>query len=234
MGPRWIWFVLAVMLLAVFGPVALAQEAAAAAEARQPALKQLGQLGMAIQNYHDANFKFPPPAILRSDGTPLLSWRVALLPYLGADEAKLFAQFKLDEPWDSPHNLSLLLKMPDVYRCRKSRMNENGCTVYQAPRGEHTMFPDTGHVSDRRITDGLSNTMMIVEVDDSRCVPWTSPQDWTFDASNAVAGLGGHFEGRFLVVFADGFAHSLKTTIDNEVLRAMLTCAGQEVVQVPD
>ena len=31
-----------------------------------------------------------------------LSWRVALLPYVG--EGKLYAEFKLDEPWDSAHN----------------------------------------------------------------------------------------------------------------------------------
>ena len=49
------------------------------------------------------------------NGTPLLSWRVAILPYLGESEKALYGQFKLSEPWDSPHNKALLAKMPKVY-----------------------------------------------------------------------------------------------------------------------
>ena len=37
-------------------------------------------------------------------GKPLLSWRVAVLPYLDLD--LLHAQFKLDEPWDGPSWMS--------------------------------------------------------------------------------------------------------------------------------
>jgi hypothetical protein len=47
------------------------------------------------------------------DGTPLLSWRVLVLPYLGQEE--LFAQFRLTEPWDSDHNVRLLDRMPSTY-----------------------------------------------------------------------------------------------------------------------
>ena len=43
-------------------------------------------------------------------GKPLLSWRVHLLPFL--EENELYEQFKLDEPWDSPHNIKLLDQMP--------------------------------------------------------------------------------------------------------------------------
>jgi hypothetical protein len=38
-----------------------------------------------------------------------LSWRVKLLPYLEQDH--LYRQFKLNEPWDSPHNQALLKEM---------------------------------------------------------------------------------------------------------------------------
>jgi hypothetical protein len=37
-----------------------------------------------------------PPAAIRKDGKPLLSWRVALLPYL--DQQALYEKFHLDEP----------------------------------------------------------------------------------------------------------------------------------------
>ena len=52
---------------------------------------------------------------MSQDGTPLLSWRVAILPYMGESEKALYSQFKLTEPWDSPHNKGLLAKMPKVY-----------------------------------------------------------------------------------------------------------------------
>jgi hypothetical protein len=39
---------------------------------------------------------------------------VALLPYFEGGDV-LYKQFKLNEPWDSEHNLGLLAKMPDVF-----------------------------------------------------------------------------------------------------------------------
>ena len=39
---------------------------------------------------------------------------VAIVPFL--DEGNLHKQFKLNEPWDSEHNLKLLAQMPAVYR----------------------------------------------------------------------------------------------------------------------
>jgi Protein of unknown function (DUF1559) len=39
----------------------------------------LTRLGLAFHEYEQAHGHFPAPALARSDGTPLLSWRVALL-----------------------------------------------------------------------------------------------------------------------------------------------------------
>lgn len=46
------------------------------------------------------------PEYLKPDGTPYLSWRVHILPFLG--RAALYDQFKKDEPWDSRHNNQLI------------------------------------------------------------------------------------------------------------------------------
>ena len=67
----------------------------------------------------------PPAAIYSKDGKPLLSWRVAILPYLGLDN--LYKQFHLDEPWDSPHNIKLSA-MP--------------VAVYLSPMMKNNMTPD--------------------------------------------------------------------------------------------
>src|SRR5262245_18888701 len=59
----------------------------------------------AIHNY-EANYGYLPADIRGADGKPLLSWRVALLPYLEQDG--LYRRFQLNEPWDSEHNLKVL------------------------------------------------------------------------------------------------------------------------------
>ena len=72
----------------------------------------LKRIGLAMVNYQSAEGHYPPAAITSKDGKPLLSWRVAILPYLedfdGHTLGDLHKAFHLDEPWDSPHNKALL------------------------------------------------------------------------------------------------------------------------------
>ena len=70
----------------------------------------LKQIALAMHNYAADNNTFPPAATFDTDGKPLLSWRMLILPYL--DEDSLYRQFHLDEPWDSPHNKPLIAQIP--------------------------------------------------------------------------------------------------------------------------
>ena len=81
----------------------------------QRSLANLKKLQGGMSNY-EATMQYLPTDIVGDDKArkPLLSWRVAILPYIG--EAKLHKEFKLDQPWDSEHNLKLLAKMPDCLR----------------------------------------------------------------------------------------------------------------------
>jgi hypothetical protein len=78
-------------------------------------MNHLKQLALAILNFADRNKRFPAVGSFDASGQPLLSWRVHVLPYL--DEAELYKQFRLDEPWDSPHNSQLISKMPEAFAC---------------------------------------------------------------------------------------------------------------------
>lgn len=90
----------------------------------------LRKLALAMHLYADANKSLmPPPALINKDGKTVLSWRVLLLPYLG--ERQLYEQFKLSEPWDSPHNKKLLSKMPAVYAPPGFKTREPFSTFYQ-------------------------------------------------------------------------------------------------------
>ncbi len=201
-------------------------EAAAQVKARNDAVDQLKTLGLAMHNYHDVHKSLPAPAITDQQGKPLLSWRVAILPYL--DEQSLYEQFHLDEPWDSEHNKALIAKMPQVYQCPNSKVGQTGCTVYLAPRGPSTMFPGPSSIRIRDVTDGISNTIMLVEADDEHAVPWTKPEDWTLDPEHPTAGLGGHFPGLIQFSFGDGHVTTMRDTIGKEELLKFFTRNGNE------
>src|SRR5207248_977514 len=57
----------------------------------------LKQMALAMHNYaSNMGDAFPPAAISDKDGKPLLSWRVAILPYIEQDD--LYKELQLDEP----------------------------------------------------------------------------------------------------------------------------------------
>jgi prepilin-type processing-associated H-X9-DG protein len=185
----------------------------------------LKQIGLAFHNYHAVQESLPPAAILDKNGKPLLSWRVALLPYL--ESSDLYAKFHLDEPWDSPHNLTLLEAMPNFYRCPNDVTLELGMTGYQAVIGPSTAFtPDFKPLRFADITDGTSNTILVGE--SKRAVPWTKPEDLPFDMSVPLTGLGSPHAGGFNVLFADGSVRFLKGSITTQALRALVTRNGSE------
>jgi prepilin-type processing-associated H-X9-DG protein len=198
------------------------------AAARAKDQNNLKQIALAMHNYHSVNNTFPPHAIYSKDGKPLLSWRVAILPYIEQDN--LYRQFKLDEPWDSPNNKRLIAQMPQIYLVPNSRpTKEPGMTFYQVfvgkdagfeRREKGTSLPD--------VTDGTSNTILVAEGADP--VIWTKPDDLTFDAAKPLPKLGGHYPGGFNVAFMDGSVRFLRQTIDPQTLRALITRNGGEVV----
>src|SRR5262249_30419081 len=104
---------------------------------RAQTANNLKQIALAMHNYHSTYNHFPPHAIYSKDGRPLLSWRVLLLPYLEQDA--VFKQFKLDEPWDGPHNKKLLAHMPKVFADPNVHTTQPE-TVYQAFVGPRAIF----------------------------------------------------------------------------------------------
>jgi hypothetical protein len=75
----------------------------------------LKRISLALQDYADVHGAYPPAVLKSPEGDPLHSWRVLLLPYVGEEE--LYERFRLDEPWNSPHNIELKDRIPDLYRC---------------------------------------------------------------------------------------------------------------------
>jgi hypothetical protein len=176
-------------------------------------------IGLAMHNYHDTYKTLPAAAIYSKDGQnrPLLSWRVAILPFI--EQAGLYNQFKLDEPWDSPHNLRLLSQMPPEYASPRGAAPP-GHTHYLVFTGPKTPFDSP---RGRRLTeflDGTANTILVVEADDS--VPWTKPADLEIAPGRPLPRLGGLFGNGFNALVADGSVHFLDPRRVNEPILRLL------------
>ncbi len=69
----------------------------------------------ALRAYHQVYDSLPPACTADEHGTPMHSWRVLILPYLGHQE--IYDLYDFTEPWNSPHNRSLAGNVLDVYTC---------------------------------------------------------------------------------------------------------------------
>jgi len=236
----------AVPVLLVCGGILLALllpavQAAREAARRAACANNLKQIGLAMHCYHDANKCFPPAFIPDENGKPKHSWRVLLLPYM--EEQALYAQYRFDEPWDSPNNKALAARMPSVYRCPSDSDMTAGKTSYAMLVGPHAISdgPTPRRLSD--IRDGSSNTIMIAEAA-SADINWLEPRDLDtadmFGARGPAEGLFGYTEINSChpnganALFADGSVHYLSTSMDSKTLEAMTTIDGGEAVGPPN
>lgn len=204
--------------------------AAAAVKARSAAQSMqssnnMKQLMLAMHMHHDAKNCFPAPAVLSGDGKPLLSWRVAVLPYI--EQEDLYKKFKLDEPWDSDHNKKLIPLMPRTFAPEGENL-QPGHTPYVVPVGKKTMFfgPKGGKLGE--VTDGTSNTVALIQVPANRAVIWTKPDD--LDADLPFDALTKGFGDRITVGFGDGSIRRLKFPLKEEVFRNLLNKADGNTI----
>lgn len=201
--------------------------------ARTQMTNQFKQIGLAMHNY-DATFKgMPAHAIYSKDGkTPLLSWRVAILPFV--EQNALYQQFKLDEPWDSPHNKKLIPMMPKLYAPTvEVKGLQEGMTFYQVVTGWNTAFNGPKGIGFQQITDGTSNTIMIVEASDP--VIWTKPADVVMPRNSRMAPKLGGLLGDIMVVgYFDGSVRIMNRNTPPRTMRALITPNGGEVIGPDD
>jgi hypothetical protein len=150
------------------------------------------------------------------------------LPYI--DQQRLYSKFKLDEPWDSPHNQALLKEMPATYMCPSRERPEPFTTTYHVFTGNGALFESGADVRFADVTDGLSNTLMVVEA--KKEVPWTRPEDLIFGPAVApsLLGAGSFHPVGFNALLADGSVRFFRSTINVVAFQSLITRAGGEVI----
>jgi Protein of unknown function (DUF1559)/Domain of unknown function (DUF4190) len=197
------------------------------AAARINNANNLKQITLAMQNYDDQMGTFPPAAICDANGKPLLSWRVAILPYI--EHEALYSQFKLDEPWDGPNNSKLISQMPKVYALPGGATAQPGYTYYRVFVGNGAAFDwSKGAKMPDDFGDGIASTILIAEA--ATAVPWTKPDELDFDPNQPLPPLGGHFSAGSLVGLADGSVHLLPKNISQQTIKAAITRSGGDVL----
>lgn len=149
----------------------------------------LRQIVIAMHNYHGDWNRLPNQAIMSKEGKPLLSWRVALLPYVGEDH--LYKEFKLNEPWDSEHNKKLLSRMPKAYVHPFAKNVPADHTLYQVFYSKKGTKPAAAIMEEGKMTlqmlsvqDGTSNTFLVTDAA-AEAVPWSKPADLLYDGTVA-------------------------------------------------
>jgi len=154
-----------------------------------------------------------------------LSWRVAILPYL--DEQPLYSEFDLTKPWDDPHNLKLVARMPKVYMIPGFTAKE-GMTHYRTLVGPGTALEPLkspgGKLIGRNLLqflDGTSNVIMAVEARDPTI--WTKPDDLIYEPKGPLPKFGVVPAG-FNAAFGDGTVRFIDAKTPEDVLRPYLTC----------
>src|SRR5262249_22906781 len=130
----------------------------------------------------------------------------------------------------SEHNKELLEKMPDVYASPRVVVKKKGFTVYQGFAGKGALFQTGTRLKFPDITDGRSNTLMVVE--SSIAVPWTKPADLPFDVKKDLLDIGKPYGAKPLAAMCDGSVRTLNLkVIKPETLKAAVTIAGGEVLR---
>lgn len=236
------WAVIVAIVLVVIALVLPPRRPHRGGEFRSSCRNNLKAIGLALHNYHDVYSSFPPAYIADEHGKPMHSWRVLILPYL--DQQTLYDEYRFDEPWNGPHNITLQDRVPSIYHCPMRQQNredfapesesDRRLTNYLMIESTNGVFDGAHAPSLSEITDGTDQTIVAVEAH-NHAVHWMRPDDITPDEFLSELKASADEEtaihhGGVLVLMASGRVTSIRSDVPVETINALITKAGDETV----
>jgi hypothetical protein len=198
-------------------------------------------LALVLRNYESVKGSLPPAVSRDQLGNELHSWRTLVLPV--ADQTALSRRIDQTKPWNSSANQILSATSLTVHQC-PADSHRRGTTSYFAIVGDRTAWPPDRGRRINEITDGGSNTILLIEAP-HRNIHWGEPSDLSFEEavdvlSGAALELTGGHPGRpgflykpqrhLLVAFVDGHIASLSLPLSRALATALLTVDGGEEI----
>jgi prepilin-type processing-associated H-X9-DG protein len=178
------------------------------AAARVNDQNNMKQLILGTMNYESTYGKLPP-------AQEKVSWRVYLLPYI--EQAQLYNQFKIDEPWDSPANRRHANTPVKVF-LSASDPSETVETHYRVFVGPNTLYePGNPPLPLKEVKDGVDTTIFIVEARET--VPWPQPRELEYDRNSPLPTLGVPGRNGFNVAMLDGSVKFVTDKTSGDAIR---------------
>ncbi|HEY1601306.1 MAG TPA: DUF1559 domain-containing protein [Pirellulales bacterium] len=134
----------------------------------------LKQIALALLSYERDYHALPPAYTVDAVGRPLHSWRTLILPYL--EQRNLYETIDLSKAWDDPANAEACQTPLTMFHCPAADIPQNH-TTYLASVATNGCFrlTEPRHLSE--ISDGMPETLMVIEVAPQQSVPWMAPTD---------------------------------------------------------
>lgn len=195
--------------------------------------QNLRRIARALNAYAADYGTYPPPVTRDAAGTPMHSWRILILPYLG--EKRLYGSYDFSKPWSSPENSSLQARIPSVFVSpANNKAGIVGESSYMLITGPRTLFPSARPIPRNAIGDGSDNTLLVVETNNAT-LSWTDPSDLDVTvlpgSIGVLGGIGGSHAGGATVAFADGEVGWLPSDTTKSVIDGLISPNGGEAVR---
>jgi hypothetical protein len=205
-----------------------AMQAARAAAQQSGNSMNLKQIGIALHNYHDTHMTLPPAFIADASGQPRTSWRALLLPYVNP----AFGNYNFNVAWNAPENDAIRQTMIPEYADFRDRESGGAKTAFVAITGQGTAFEGAKGSRFSDLVDGLSNTILIVQIKNSD-IDWAEPRDLDINAltddPNAPNTID--LQGGAIALAADGAIARLSKNVTLQMLKDYITIRDGKVVQ---
>ncbi|QDT11871.1 DUF1559 domain-containing protein [Planctomycetes bacterium K23_9] len=197
---------------------------------RMSRMSDVKQVLLAFHNFHSAYKYIPARCWTDKASKPLLSWRVAVLPFM--NQQAIWQEMDRTQAWDSDQNRPFSETVIPAYSGIRPDPKQPHSTRLRAPVFPGSAWHGEGEPKRfRDVIDGLSNTIAVIVAPPEAATPWASPEPWIISTDDPMKDVFGDQDEVIVARFDGSIQVIKKTDMTNKKLAAMLTIAGKEVIK---